>query len=838
MDNEEDEKDLTAISREEIEDLSEQAARSRVKALLSERERRESYMTRLIRKLQKLDADLAERREEVESLQRTLKLETSKKSEQAKSEQRERSQKSKLQEDRIREQLSEVLYRKPPSMNKKDSFDIETVLISFTRPNDSMCYNLTFRLDKDTKIEELREGACKYWGVVPEDYILMTMGNSKCHGMLNVKECFKHGELAQLNLTMKSCENTDISEAESKAIRPNSAKKNKFSQREAARYNKDGPERIQKFGDSYIPYLRNMGGVYFLLKLRDLKPSEHGSKIKLRDFFVYILLAAITFGSYWGQRPSGHDYWYTKGIRDHFKVRMPMPHHADGYDTLIPSFQDISNHQELWDWLNITLPAVVWGDGEDSFSKGLSGYNMMPGFLAIRVQNVKPVCDNCEQSVYCSDGNKRLVERLQNAVCYYDYIDEDTSEKADNRRLKLYWDYAVTVNVSEPSFRGDSLPWKYMSAEERFAKNGVVTTRGQIASYDASGYMADYRTDIPALDQLFVYRNDMSEMIRTEWINIRTRVVIVSLTTYNFDYDKWASCDFVFEMAPGGGVYASHSIKPFRPAITETELDLHYTLLDYTRLLIASYIIVFVGIAERRHKTKNHRPGVNYHLSLNGITDVGIFACSLAIVLSRMIHFMQIDTKIYLDLLFGNNHFHSSSGDSDIYNTIFIIEGVLFMLVMYRLTSLIRLNTAVYLVWHTIGINLKAFAYMVAMFMPTFVGFVFLANKVWGQTLVEFSMAGRSSLQMLGLISGSTDLTPMQDWDAVWASFFVCVFYVVVKCLLLNVFATIVVDSYYIVRLTTPVPKFVWDPMWFFSWACPGVLVSMSQELWSSKEVA
>ena len=33
-----------------------------------------------------------------------------------------------------------------------------------------------------------------------------------------------------------------------------------------------------------------MGGVYFLLKLRDTKPSEHASKIKLRNIIVYAAL--------------------------------------------------------------------------------------------------------------------------------------------------------------------------------------------------------------------------------------------------------------------------------------------------------------------------------------------------------------------------------------------------------------------------------------------------------------------------------------------------------------------------------------------------------------------
>lgn len=38
-------------------------------------------------------------------------------------------------------------------------------------------------------------------------------------------------------------------------------------------------------------YSARMGGVYFLLKLRDSKPSEHAGKIKLRNILIYTVLA-------------------------------------------------------------------------------------------------------------------------------------------------------------------------------------------------------------------------------------------------------------------------------------------------------------------------------------------------------------------------------------------------------------------------------------------------------------------------------------------------------------------------------------------------------------------
>jgi len=55
-----------------------EVARQKIKQLMHEQERAMDYEDRLTRKLQRLDADLASKREEVEGLQRSLNLERNK----------------------------------------------------------------------------------------------------------------------------------------------------------------------------------------------------------------------------------------------------------------------------------------------------------------------------------------------------------------------------------------------------------------------------------------------------------------------------------------------------------------------------------------------------------------------------------------------------------------------------------------------------------------------------------------------------------------------------------------------------------------------------------------
>ncbi|CAK9012245.1 unnamed protein product [Durusdinium trenchii] len=170
-----------------------EVARQKIRQLMHEQERAADYEDRLARKLQKLDADLASKREEVEGLQRCFPWKDphgfpKPQSEKVLtawqlitdegrfffrfnmkqlglmeylSEKRERETKAKTQEERIREYLTEVLYAKPKQKDKKAEFNLDTVLVSFVKMNESFRYNLAFRVDSGTTIAQLRNSACK-----------------------------------------------------------------------------------------------------------------------------------------------------------------------------------------------------------------------------------------------------------------------------------------------------------------------------------------------------------------------------------------------------------------------------------------------------------------------------------------------------------------------------------------------------------------------------------------------------------------------------------------------------------------------------------------------------
>lgn len=789
----------------EIKDVD--TAKIRISALTEDKQRKTDYQERLERKLLTLDTMLAQQRDEVESLQRTLHLERQKDAADADSRKIERSQKTAKQEDRIRDTLSDVLYRKlPPLPGKKhQTFELDTVLISFIRPNDNMRYNLPFRVDNLTTLKHLRDDACKYWGVSTEDFILKTMGNSKCQNEIMVQDCFKQGEIAQLRLEVKTKEQTSVTEAEYKAIAP----KNKKGRGRASKDKADlGVESVMKFSDRYGSTLKKMGGIYFLLKLRDLKPSEHCSKIKPRDCFIYFFLAVLTFIIYYVQRLPGETYWLLKGIDHSLFVSVPRTNVDPTIATSanVPAFPDLQTHDDVWDWFQITLPHVLWRNATWT-DQSIASYNSMKGYVNIRQKTLKeanPDWQHCEKF-------KNAVTSIPGARCPSLKMTDDDELTSDSHfeGLKRYWDYHLNADRDTDFIRGPAKPWQFVSAEDNTKNHDIGRVHGNLQVYDAGGYSVEYRTAIPkkaAAENKEFYLKDMRELRQKHWINnVTTRAVFVSFNIYNYHYDCWVSVDLTLEMPPSGRVVPSYEIRQFIPNLFETTNEYMVTYIIFLRMIIAGYIVLVVGFSEIRHKTRNQKAGYQYYTSVNGVCDVIISLCIAATIVIR---FAKFNTDRTADLILAMDDSGKSVGFksfADIardYEWLFILEGIIFSITMFRLISLFRINRTIYLLWHTLGMTLMQGLYLCLLFVPTVWFFTICAHRIWGRESEKFESLSMSFLSVYHMSKGALNVNEIVKLDTILAGLFYLMLYIFVTFLLLTGFAAVFVESYYIVQLT------------------------------------
>jgi len=308
-------------------------------------------------------------------------------------------------------------------------------------------------------------------------------------------------------------------------------------------------------------------------------------------------------------------------------------------------------------------------------------------------------------------------------------------------------------------------------------------------------------------------------------------MVTISFTVYNFQYDLWLACDYLFELAPGGSISHRRYLQPFKPTMNESRADLSEFYIDIMRVLIAIYIAIFIGIAERKHKTKNHKAGAYYHIALTGIADLGIIICAIIPPVWRLVTFASTkSTAEYMVRVQDNSDvegFYGSSGMANDYETIFIIEGILFTCIMYRLLSLFRILNPVYMLWHTVGTALRSWFYFMVMAIPLIVGFLFMVQKIWGPYQPKYSSLKKTVIQVYQLIEGDLDVDTMLDQDIVYGTILGVTAYSFITLLLLNIFTAIIVDAYYTVQLTSPASTEKWDSKRLLKWGVPGICVNI-----------
>eukprot|EP00438_Fugacium_kawagutii_P009997 Skav225081 [mRNA] locus=scaffold987:264609:272268:- [translate_table: standard] len=227
----------------------------------------------------------------------------------------------------------------------------------------------------------------------------------------------------------------------------------------------------------------------------------------------------------------------------------------------------------MWDWLHYTVPDIFWV--EDPPSPMLNTYNQLIGYFSIRVQclSLKSVVGG--GCCWIQVNNAKLVED-------FNVMTKENGNNV-NQTLKSQGDSkAVVRGLSDPGvFRSateNRVP-RRMRAQE---KHNIRSIHGDVATYDGSGYSVDYRMTVTDPDE---HEDEIDREMRKRGEETRAGehalgddlqvlknagVVIMSFTTYNYDYDMWTASDFMWEIPPDGQILPSISVKPFKPRMYET----------------------------------------------------------------------------------------------------------------------------------------------------------------------------------------------------------------------------------------------------------------------------
>jgi len=722
---------------------------------------------------------------------------------------------------------TKLIVTRAPEEKDLEAVSVDTVLITFVKPHSEQQYNLTYRVGRNTKIKKLRVDACVYWGVSEVEYILRTMDLSKVHDDLTVQSCFRKGEASHLTLAQKTPMCTAPHVRELAQIGPKIGNK--------SRVKKDTNEKKEdKRGQGVLPSqefydsMKVVPGFYKFMTQRDRAMVGHLRHIKLQYICMYSIMAVITVLVFLIFRPPNTDFYCREGVRQ--AMTNSWIDFERGPGAVVIGFDDIGSKEQMWDWMTYTLPKRLLAN-----TSVLRRSNYMPGWVAVRMQRIEE-----PSRAACAEKQSVIDSYPPDTKCLPLFLSSENQGTETLQHVQLYWEgcnqsnytLEVCANMTPPAFypgvseeagRGPSRPYHFLTPGDMDELDKEAGTEdGLYQRYDETGYQVMYDLQYKNTSDTYIaYLQDMEFLKSVDWIDYRTRSVLIEFTLYNGNYDYWISAWFLFELPPNGVVLPSLEIDLFRTIDYTSHVGSQIFFYDLARIAVAVYILVFQVYYGMWLEIKNGIAGwLQIFTNPFSVADMCIVAALVYTLFVRHVIFgyfgndaESMSNKFYLD-------FSSSKTLSYVYHQHLAIEAALFALLIFRLLSFARINRHIYIILTTVGVSLKKCARYFAVFLPLFVGIVVVQHTLYGRVLREYSSFTLSFATALVEYYGKPMDLPT-DSNVPYGMAFGVVFYLIFTLGLTNCWIAVLISCYQEVRVAAGYsPKtYRWKEYKYVKWA-------------------
>lgn len=842
---------------EDLDNLSETARKDLIRKLQAERERRREYTERLQEKLKALNNELAARKEEADRNRKELQEEQRANKDKAekrrageggddqlalagdkKSELAERQVEkvTHFVEERLLESVgknikknelgirtfdeTELMINKTKVEQDSEAKSIDTVLITYLKPNSEQRFNLSYRVDKDTLSKKLREDACLYWGVSEVEFILKTMENSKVHDNLTVQSCFRGDEKAHLLLDQKTPKKTVVEQLELDAIGPQAGKNAK---RKKKKTDDKAVVVDTNRGLSHSDFYEQMAqlpGLWSFMTQRDQRTVAHLERIKLRNILAFGCLLAACIASFSNVRPPNIEFFCRHGLE--LGMTEAHAHTESGLDVV--DFRNIETIEQIWEWLTYTVPKQLFTN-----TSSLRENNYFPGHVEIRMQQVAPAS---AEACGVTDSIKNNLP--PDTLCQAETYTTASAGKDDFFEVELYWEgcnrsnltMELCENLSTPEWyngvagvngrSAGSSPWQYASTSE---SKGVGTEAGRYQRYDGSGYKVSYAFQFEnQSDTLDAVMQDMTMLKQFNWISSSTRSIQVDFTVYNANYDYWVSNFFLLELPPTGVIIPVVEVDMFRPIAFASTRDVQLFSMDCGRMGLVVYILTYHISWEIAFERARGSTARTYLLSVLGLVDLLIAGIVIYCVFMRHVVYGYLGFD-GLEFAIGHGkEFLSAKTTAYNYHASTITEAFLIALVFFRLTSLWRINRHVFIIWTTIIEALATFSKFLLVCLPIMLGFVAVAHTLWGNFYLEYSSYPSAFTAVLMDLYGVRDeMKSSKPIEIVYSA----LLYIVGVIVITNSWIAVLISSYQKVRVKSGYKPndYKWKEYQYAKWA-------------------
>jgi len=657
----------------------------------------------------------------------------------------------------------------------------DTVLVSYVMLG-SEDFQVAYRIDSETTVEQLHRDACSYWGCSHNDFCLCRINdkeeavplwdrdNEDAAAMLQIplqsNEILDPAEKAQLHLVrwddlelfklqrQKVKEQEQKQDTQAKSSDANTIKTLKHGHGYAVQ---------ESVTEPFIEALRPWPGIHNLMKTaKKRRDKQRWTRVKLSDIVLFAVLVALSSCCF-VMRSLSADFMLKGGA-------VKFLAHSVGTEWTgerAIKFEDIRRYEDIWAWLRLPFRHQLF-----NASSTLNEFYTPVGYLRIRQQKAKR-----------TECPGRKIPSNLGRFCYHIHVDETTQETSSYSPRKEDDAFTNASGIGGRLAVPNPFDWQ-PSQKPFFNTYGLVQH-----SYDGAGYVVDYNMSASTGIQ---FMEDL-KFISEAWINHQTRMLAVELTLANYNLGGYVSMTFLLEISPSGAISPTMDVMTF--SLYNTWGIAISDGLDIVRWIL---IVVYVAVIRFAMRTKENmsmgKSRFSYLCSGSGLLDlllVGLFA-GIQVMLFQ-------DRPPNPETLQAFYSYAWWAHDTELLG---VLEALLILTCLVRLVTFVRMAPTAYRFFKLFSRAARMLAYFILLIVPVLLGSCFLANTIWSPYIFGFSTWLQTVLTvLLGVYQPFPAVAEMHEAGGGWAIPFLLYFALSMSVFMVHMFLAIMVYSYFEVEM-------------------------------------
>jgi len=301
---------------------------------------------------------------------------------------------------------------------------------------------------------------------------------------------------------------------------------------------------------------------------------------------------------------------------------------------------------------------------------------------------------------------------------------------------------------------------------------------GEHGSYSGNGYVYQFRGSLSEM------KNDLNQLYQFEWINEKTRAIIIQLTLYNSNTKLFTSVTFLSEFLSSTAIISTARFEPL-------DFYLFSSLLQLVLMIIYMGFTLYFMYIEIRLLIKLKQKYFSQFWSLIQLSIIGCSWASVAIYICRFKESIRIRKLFSKKNVYIN--FQLIVYINDILTYLF---GFCCFFGLIKFVHLSRINHRSYLFLRTLAYAKRRFILFTMIFSLIYLSFICLFYLLFVSKIFSCSTLLHTMQMLFKIILMKFDTIELFEADAVLGPIVLTLFIFTVVFMCLNMFVAIINDSF------------------------------------------